>query len=200
MPYNRMFAGNYAASFYDKVCHDGRVATSHGYPTAINGVTLTPALPFSQIGAINGDDDCTHFISCCVGQGRAKLTVGGRAVELAAGGLDIASPLRQFGVYGETYAPRLVGALIIKGARVVAPQFMPTNYATTRTAIQQNLGLGDILAFASSDHLNSDGTGHYEHLGFLLSSDGRIACHTRTRFNVDYSDIYFPWVTLLKLP
>jgi hypothetical protein len=202
MPYNRMAACTYAGAFYDKVCHDGFVATRQnpGYPKKINNVTLTPGLPFSQIGAIDREDDCTHFLSCCVGQSRGTLPVGGRDTQFPGGGLHVTSPFANIGVYGETYTPRLVGRLIILGARVVQPQFMPANYASTRTAIQQNLGPGDILAFADKTDLASDGTGSYQHICLLLSSDGKIACHTRSRFGTDYSDIYFPWVTLLKLP
>jgi hypothetical protein len=78
MPYDRMAALTYAGAFYDKVCHDARVATKGGYPARINNVLLTPGLPLNQIGAITGEDDCTHFISCCVGQGKGKLQVGAR--------------------------------------------------------------------------------------------------------------------------
>lgn len=200
MKYDRMAACNYAGAFYDKVCHDGRVATRGGYPSAINSVALTPGLPFSQIGAISGEDDCTHFLSCCVGQVRGTLRVGGNNVDFPGGGLPISSPFSTSRVYGETYTPRLVGALILKGATIVGRQFMVTTYAATRTAIAQNLTMGDVLAFASSSDLRSDGTGVYEHICLLLSSDGKIACHTISRFGKDYTDVYFPWVTLLKLP
>jgi hypothetical protein len=197
-----MAACNYAGAFYDKVCHDGFVATKQtpGYPRTINNVTLTPGLPFSQIGAIDRENDCTHFLSCCVGQTRGKLSVGGRDMEFPGGGLHLTTPFANIGVYGETYTPRLVGRLVILGARIVPPQFMVTSYATTRTAIAQNLTLGDVLAFASSSDLRSDGTGVYEHICLLLSADGKISCHTTSRFGKDYTDIDYPWVTLLKLP
>jgi hypothetical protein len=200
MPYDRMAALTYAGAFYDKVCHDARVATKGGYPARINNVLLTPGLPLNQIGAITGEDDCTHFISCCVGQGKGKLQVGGRDIDFPGGGLAISSPFQSAGVYGETYTPRLVGALIFKGVKIVPPQFMVTTYAATRTSIQRNLRGGDVLAYASSANLRSDGTGFYEHMCLLLGSDGKIACHTSSRFGKDYTDVYFPWVTLLQLP
>ena len=129
-----------------------------------------------------------------------RCEVGGNNVDFPGGGLPISSPFSTSRVYGETYTPRLVGALILKGATIVGRQFMVTTYAATRTAIAQNLTMGDVLAFASSSDLRSDGTGVYEHICLLLSSDGKIACHTISRFGKDYTDVYFPWVTLLKLP
>lgn len=202
MPYNRMAACTYAGAFFDKVCHDGFVATKQnpGYPKIINKVTLTPGLPFSQIGAIDRENDCTHFMSCCLGQSHGTLSVGGRDVQFSGGGMHIGSPFSNIGVFGETYTPRLIGQLIILGAQIVSPQFMVTNYASTRSAIQRNLGVGDVLAYADKDGLARDGTGHYEHVCLLLSSDGKIACHTKSRFGNDYNDIDHPWVTLLKMP
>jgi hypothetical protein len=71
---------------------------------------------------------------------------------------------------------------------------MVTSYDSTRQAIQQFLEPGDILAYASKPHLDN-----YEHMVMLCGKD-TIACHTRQRFNIDYTDVYFPWITLLKLP
>jgi hypothetical protein len=125
MSYQRMNALVCAGTFWDRVCPDGRVATKKGYPDKINGVTLTPGLPFSQIGAIDGDDDCTHFLSCCVGKWKRKITLPNTQlpeIEFRGGGLDLSSPFASVKVYGETYAPRLVGALIMKGARVIDPK------------------------------------------------------------------------------
>ena len=55
-----------------------------------------------QIGAIDGEDDCTHFISCCVGQGLGTIQVGDRQIEFPGGGISILSPFAANGVYGET--------------------------------------------------------------------------------------------------
>jgi hypothetical protein len=124
MPYNSMAPCTYAGAFYDKVCHDGFVATKQGYPKNINNVNLTPGLPFSHIGAINREDDCTHLLSCCVGQSLGTLSVGGRNTQFPGGGLHVTSRFANIGVYGETCTRRLVGRLMILGARMVQPQFM----------------------------------------------------------------------------
>lgn len=177
MAYNRTAALSYASQYYDKVCHDGKIALEKsvgGYPSTINNVKLTPGLPFSQIGEIADEGDCTHFISCCVGQGP-----GG-------GGMNIQSPFAASGVYGETYAPRLVGALVIRGARLVRvgtgpqSQFMDFGSDTTRSAIQ-NLSGGDVLAYSEEKTLNKDGVGAYGHMALLLDSNCKIACHTTPR-------------------
>jgi hypothetical protein len=194
MPYNRMFALIYAGTFWDKVCHDGRVATKNGYPKEINRVKLTPGLPFSEIGKINHENDCTHFVSCCVGNGRGKLKVGNREVVFHGGGLPIASPLRNHGVYGQFNVAKGVQALIRNGARIVGTQFIVTGYDTTRAAILKHLTPGDVLAYATQPDPD-----HYEHMCILVGPT-MIACHTAYRFGKDYTDVYHPWLTLLRLP
>jgi hypothetical protein len=181
----------YAGAFWDKVCHDGRVATKTGYPS------FSPGLPLAQIGYIPHEEDCTHFISCCVGQGRGKIQ--GRGIEFRGGGLQIPSHFQGSGVYGETYTTNLVSALIRNGAKIIRPQFMATNDANTRAAIRQNLQPGDILAYTSSNKLLRDGTAKYEHMCILVGPD-TIACHTTSRFAKNYTDITYPFVVLLKLP
>ena len=47
MPYNRMAAITYAGAFFNRVCHDGKLATRAGYPSMINGVKLAPGLPLT---------------------------------------------------------------------------------------------------------------------------------------------------------
>jgi hypothetical protein len=189
-----MFALTYAGTFWNRVCHDARVATKKGYPDTINRVKLAPGMLFSDVGAIDREEDCTHFLSCCVGQVEAKVKINGREFRFRGGGLKIPCPFKKEGVYGETYAPRGVGALIANRAKFVPPQFHVTNYDATRQAIRTQLQPGDVLAYASKEDLD-----HYEHMVILVGPD-KIACHTRMRFFADYNDISFPWVTLLKLP
>src|SRR5437868_1220576 len=119
--YNRMAALIYATYFYDKVCHDGRIALKKGYPPKINGVKLTSGLPFSQIGARDEEEDCTHFMSCCVGQSHFRTISDGFPIEIRGGGLRIGSPFRNLGVYGETYVPRLLATLRSLGATILQP-------------------------------------------------------------------------------
>jgi hypothetical protein len=196
--YNPMAAVTYAGAFFNRVCHDGKLATRAGYPTVINGVTLTPGLPLADIGPIPNDFDCTHFISCCLGLGRGQLNVGGRSIQFPGGGLHISSPIGH-GVYGETYAPRLVGWLIIHGAKVISQRFLPQGDGFTARMIRENLGMGDVLAFADSERVNSDGTADYKHMCLLLGNDGRITCHTTPRFGAPYTQIGHGHMTLLKL-
>jgi hypothetical protein len=189
-----MAACTYAATYWDKVCHDGRIALKSGYPASVNGVALNPGLPFSSLGPVPNAEDCTHFISCCVGSGSGTFEVEGHHLVVRGGGLHLESPFSGSKVYGETYAPRLVGALIKRGARFVGRQFQVTHDAQTRTVIQKELKLGDILAYASKETLDK-----YEHMTILVGAD-KIACHTTNRFFVDYNDIYFPWVSLIRMP
>jgi hypothetical protein len=198
MAYDRKNAILSAMGLWDRVSHDGYVAIGgpagkrSGPPKVINGVTLAPGLPFSEIGTIDQEDDCAHFVSCCLGRTRCKVTVFGNDFEVLGGGLDIPSPFRP--VYGQTHAGRLAGALVSKGARIIQPQFMVKEYESTRKAILQHLMGGDVLCYASHDNHDS-----YEHSAILLGST-QIACHTKSRIYADYTAVYHPWVTLLKLP
>ena len=97
MSYIGAFAVNYARYYWNRVCHDGHIATKGGYPKTINNVALTPGMAFSDIGAIDGEEDCTHFLSCCVGNGmgiiRAETAYGTVPIPMfPGGGLTISSP------------------------------------------------------------------------------------------------------------
>jgi len=192
MAYARMNAILSAKFFWDKVCHDGFVATKGGYQRHINGVALSPGLPFTAIGAVSQEGDCAHFVSCCVGNTQCTVAIGGRPVAIRGGGLHLQSPFAP--VYGQTHAGRLAGSLIALGAKIVSPQFRVTRYDVTRQAIVDHLRPGDVLVYASKDNHDS-----YEHAS-LLVGPVHIACHTRARVDKDYTDVYFPWVTLLRLP
>jgi hypothetical protein len=197
--YNRMAALTYAGAFFNRVCHDGKNATRAGYPPVINGVTLTPGLALADIGPIPDDFDCTHFISCCLGRGRGRLNVGGREIVFSGGGLNIPSPIHN-GVYGETYAPRLVGWLIANGAKVISHRFLGNGDAFTDRMVRENLGPGDVIAFSDDEKVNSDGTGNYKHMVLVVGDQGLISCHTTSRFGHSYKAIGHGHMTLLKLP
>lgn len=197
MSYIRAFAVNYARYYWNRVCHDGHVATKVGYPTTINNVALTPGMAFSDIGAIDGEEDCTHFLSCCVGNGmgiiRAETAYGRAPIPMfPGGGLTISSPFAGVGVYGETWTPNLVQVLKRLGANVVGQEFQAKQYSDSAI---KSLQPGDVLAYASKDNLQK-----YEHICLIVAPGGKIACHTRARFGQSYDDVYFPWVTLLKMP
>jgi len=217
MGYNRMFAVNYARVFWNRVCHDGRVATKSGYPRKINGVTVTPGLPFRAIGRIDREEDCTHFISCCVGQ-TAKFKFDRRELgpfedfmldpdSAVGGGLHIPSPWASIGVYGHDTTSVLMGALVAHGARIIArPDVAPDTktYAhwfwknpdsETLEAIRKNLTPGDVLAYAAWADRSA-----YAHMALLVGPGAHITCHTYPRWREPYSDVGYEAVTLIKLP
>jgi hypothetical protein len=192
--YNRMFAIQYAGIFFNRVTSDARVATKAGYPRAINGVTLTPGLFFSQVGFVNAEEDCTHFVSCCIGR-PPPMTIAG--IKITAGNLPLqtAPHVKAAGAYGRDTVPEMVPHLVANRlATIVGAQFQARDMQTTEDNIKNHLRPGDLIAYASKDT-----PGKYEHLTLLVSEFG-IACHTRSRFNERFDTIGFPWVTLLKLP
>ena len=192
MAYNRFAAVMCAGVLWDRVALDGKVATKNGYPAKINGVTLKAGMPFSDIGAINGEDDCAHFISCCVGDFPGTIDYRGTKMTLRGGGLQIPQAVK--GVYGQTHVAHLAGTLIRNGGRFVGRPFWPTHDANTRAAILKELAVGDVLTYCSKATPN-----HYEHAAILVGP-ALIACHTRARLGNDYTDVAFPWVRLIKLP
>jgi hypothetical protein len=227
MGYNRMSAVNYARAFWNRVCHDGQVATGYGYRqgvTKINGVTLTPGLPFSAIGKITLELDCTHFISCCVGQTHTIKVedtwneprdpwVSLRDVNSAVGGgLDIPSPYAHLGVYGHDTTPVLISRLRQLGAKMIPNPdpgierndtnrgwynwFWYWSNPETGDAIRKSLTPGDVLAWAGQANPDT-----YAHMALVVGSDAQIASHTWPRWYKDYTDVKaHPWVVLIKLP
>jgi len=202
-PYSRMKALIYVGTFWNRVATDGKLATKRGYPKVINGVTITPGMPYADFGnVVEGEEDCTHFMSCVIGQTTGTIDVGGNPIQFSGGGLPISQPYKHLGVYGHDTVPNLVGELVSRRwATIVGRQFHPRNDAADD--IIRNLQPGDILAYASKDNAN-----HYEHLAMIVgwtgantpNADVKIACHTKNRFNITYLDVPFPWVTLLRLP
>jgi hypothetical protein len=211
LAYNRTAAVNYARFFSNRVCHDARVALKTGYPSVISGVNLTPGLPLTQVGIPRSEEeDCTHFISCCVGQALPLMALPGALSPLRipvpfgpqSGGLAISSPFSALGVYGQTWTPALVDELKKLGAKVVGKDFeayhresLPLAAWTLIDAAIKKLEPGDVLAYASKDNALK-----YEHICLIVAKNGKIACHTHSRFGEDYTDVNFAWVTLLKMP
>jgi hypothetical protein len=215
MAYDRPAAVAYANLFAKRVCHDGWVAAKP------RSVQFQAGRPLKEVrGLIADEDDCTHFISCCVGRVHRTVIVDGVPRLVRSGGIDLHSPMDHPhlnpGLYGEITTPRAFGQLQIRGGgRIVHPQFMdlkPEKGAAvevTRAAIRKNLRTGDILAYAENKHLHKDGTGNYGHLALVVSVDPNlhgsdrvgIACHTIARFGEDFTDVHaFDFVTLLKFP
>jgi hypothetical protein len=201
--YNRFKALTYISVFWNRVSSDGKLATKTGYPKVINGVTIKPGMPYSDFGNfVAGEVDCTHFMSCVIGQTSGTINIGGADIQLFGGGLPISQPYAHSGVYGHDTVPRLIGDLVSRGfATIVGRQFIPRNDAASD--IIGALQPGDILAYAAKD--NRD---HYEHLAMIVAltgantadADVKIACHTKNRFGITYLDVPFPWVTMLRMP
>ena len=62
--YNRDQARRYARWYANNVCHDGAVACVRSGKTVFESYSSLTNL---RGVFINGADDCTHFISCCIG-------------------------------------------------------------------------------------------------------------------------------------
>jgi hypothetical protein len=186
---------NMAMTFATRVCPDGYIATSVGYfggSKQVNNVSISAGMLFSDIGAIDHEDDCAHFISCCLGQTSCNLTVGSTTATFQGGGFNIPSPFKP--VYGQTHAGRLAGALVTLGAQIISPQFMINDSTALNNAILGSLSPGDVLIYATKDDVD-----HYEHSAILVTPT-QICCHTRSRQAEEYSTVYHPWATLLKMP
>jgi Putative amidase domain len=208
MAYNRAAAVAYAQFFADRICHDGKFATRGSYPVEINKVRLEPGLPLSRTGEPADGVDCTHFISCCMGD--HSRTVRSRLTQLSipipmfsGGGLNISCPLQ--GVYGLDNTPTLVQELKTKhGAKVIGNEFQqkPPDTPTKVSFLQptddaiKDLEPGDLLAYASRNNPSA-----YEHICLIVEKGGKISCHSNSRFGLPYTAIKsYDWVTLLKMP
>ena len=202
MPYNRANGVNYAHHYWDKVCHDGHVATAAG------GDSVQAGLPLSKAKLTSDERDCTHSLSCCVGNQTAtpSFTVpglgGSLAIALPGGGLNI--PSTYTGMYGQVNTPKLVELLKKFGAKTVGGEirrcglFTPAPWRQAVEADIRNLAAGDVLVYAKGTTPNS-----YAHMALIVASDGQIACYTRSRFGEDYTDVDLvshPFVTLPKMP
>jgi hypothetical protein len=204
MAYARMHAIISAMYFADRICPDGCLATGHGYygkhfrKKTDNGVKVEAGVALADMGStmtgrfVEHEDDCAHFVSCCVGAIRSEVSVGGSKITLHGGGLNLGKPF--YPVYGQTYVAKLAQDLISNGAKIVGKQFRITSYKDTRKDIMEKLHAGDVLLYATKDNHDS-----YEHSAILVGP-GVICCHTSSRRALDYETVYHPWVTLLRLP
>jgi putative amidase-like protein len=183
--YNRLDARTYARFYALNVCHDGAVACVRFGKTVFEH---QPPLSVLKGRSIDGQDDCTHFISCCIGHnGGVHLGKGGGQ---PGGGIPISPDFFQE-AYGITGAPRLVKYLIERGfASVIGMERLPNNYGIDH--LIKNLELGDLIAYASTEK------GGYAHMAFYLP-EGNIACHTDCRLDQPWTDVILPYITLLHI-
>jgi hypothetical protein len=178
--YDRNKAIAYAGRFWDKVCDDGFVALlskkdqSKVRKSKVVKVALgtnlgswTPPDGFNQ-------DDCTHFISCCIG-----LHGGG----LALGKWDIPP------AYGSLSPLSLVKVLKEKGYATVIVEGV-NDTESFRSIIKDRAEKADLIAYGDSPD--------YDHMVLHLG-EGKIACHTSARFGKDFTDVNMSPLTLLHM-
>jgi hypothetical protein len=183
--YDRAGALAYARKFWLRICEDQFIAlggksgrnfvmvdsaTTFEHEFEADGVTPKPrehaALPDGSQIPWEHLDDCTHFISCCIGERPGE----------ACGGLKI--PIRQLGSpptapYGivrvGTMVEFLTGKLRkdVKYAEIIAEKSDDDSFIS-------QLASGDLIAYFHK------GRKIYSHLALLLDG-GKIACHTYGR-------------------
>ncbi|WP_165226261.1 amidase domain-containing protein [Aquisphaera insulae] len=176
--YNRAKALEYARKYWTRVCSDGYI-----------GIKSAPSYKQVPLGTVfeqkfhNGDwedewaklpngskivwdelEDCTHFISCCLGSPPGET----------AGGLHIHRDFNT--IYGRLGADRLFNDLKADGLiHIVAER---KSIAQAGALISQ-LQAGDLI-FYCKDQLP-----HHHSAIYLADSKHRIACHTYCRCDVD---------------
>jgi hypothetical protein len=206
MRYYRPGALLYAELFAYSVCHDGVVVSKPRLWQAPGGSSII------QNGSpwAGQEDDCTHFISSCVGA-TINLKFANQTI-VCGGGLPVG---------WQSSAPNFAKFLVNNGIALIVKKpenkheikFWPTlstvnvnrpsnvSHPETVDAIRTNLNRGDLIAYSSQDtskNAPEQWADHYEHFAILTSETG-IACHTHSRFNVQFSEIGWPFVTLLKI-
>jgi hypothetical protein len=185
MVYNRKGAVSYAQLHWWKACHDLYICTTSGAPGTKPDrpyVKVAPGTYFAgdtqharTIDAIilgkSDIEDCTHFISCCLGP--------------MGGGLAIPSDFPS-GPYGRLAPKRLIESLdasrhldtLARGKLGVAK-------------IPGGLDVGDLIAYS-----NGGAIGHCA----MYLGNGTITCHTSCRWLAAWTDIdSFSDVTFLHV-
>lgn len=157
MGYARGQAVCYAAAYWDKVCDDGYVATL-GQPGYVQQTAAASLLGLS----IPHEEDCTHFVSRCLGR--------------LGGGLSI--PNGSYLPRGILSAPALVYYLGKKSG--LAVQIIEKTPKQDAWDYIDCLAPGDVIAYFP---ITGKDYGHT----VLYIGDGRIACHSISRWG-EYFD------------
>ena len=182
--YNRDQARMYARWYANNVCHDGAVACVRSSKTVFE---VYKPLEDLKNKDIDGENDCTHFVSCCIGHHGGVFA--GKGGGQAGGGLPIPAdfPAKAYGILG---VPRMVKHLTEKGfAKFIGKEKMPRSDVP---ALIPQLQLGDLIAYAHG------AAGGYAHLVIHLYS-GNIACHTSCRLDLPWSDVGISHISLLHI-
>jgi hypothetical protein len=182
LTYNRNHALHYARKYWNRVCHDLYIAGVFDGEKNRNFTRVPRDTRFVHVTAASDKDpdseyartpdgsrtvlwkpmdDCTHFISCCIGRSDGE----------ESGGLPIKSdfagpPNAPYGIVG---AERLVHYLTEdRGwAAVLGRQ-------TTDTRLPAEMQPGDLIAYFDAD------MNRHVHLVLYLGND-KICCHTYAR-------------------
>jgi hypothetical protein len=181
--YNRAAALAYARAYWTKACSDGYIAVkaSPYYVKVPDGTIFVQTYaggkfqdevarkPDGSTIGLDDLEDCTHFISCCLGS-----PPGG-----TGGGLPIRRDFMT--IYGRLSPQRLFDDL--KGDRLIAIVGRERlSYADAAPLLAQ-LQAGDLIFYYSR------AAGRYGHAGlYMADPKKRIACHTYCR--CDQSDAY----------
>ena len=182
--YNRSGAVEYARKFWNVPCDDLFICTTGG-----DGFTKTPdGTTFVHESDSDGErehallpsgstipwarlDDCTHFISCCIGQ-RPHQTTGGLPITYEQLGEPPSDP---YGIVRvSTMVDYLTGKLVKK---VQYGKFLAEKSeddSLVEQIVSNQLQQGDIIAYFSKARKI------YSHMALYLG-DGKIACHTYCR-------------------
>jgi len=198
LPYNRAAALAYARAYWTKVCTDDYVAikqspffkkldsTAVFLRTTVTDFTTEVARPSSGPDIPLRDlEDCTHFISCCLGS-----PPGG-----TGGGIPIISDFNT--IYGRISTDRLYKDLVNQGRVTIVAEKM--TFAQAAESIH-SLQVGDLIFYFDTPR------NRYGHSAIYLSGSGkRIACHTYCRGDANYDypqawdSVNLPLCTLLKV-
>jgi len=179
MAYNRESACQYAWKHWNTVCDDGCVAMNNGQKSSL--LKLPAGSDITQL-PLNNQDDCTHFVSCCIGKG------GG----LLLGLWDM------FPAYGVLSPDRLLKRLTteMQVARVVGQNLAAGD--ATEKLYKGALQRGDVILYNIPQPSDRPRIGIYSHAALHLGY-GKIACHTQCRCGVDFDGVRFTTVTLLHI-
>ena len=167
MSYQRKNAFWYAFVFFNKVCDDGCIATNNGARSK-----LVRQKPASPLKSVNHEDDCAHFVSCCIGRLGGGLQLGQWDLPPA---------------YGVLSPGGLMARLTSKGLASVAGRNLSGAKAAAGVAA---LDPGDVVLYGSG--------GMLFHSALYLGA-GLIACHTHSRWGLPFTSVTFDTVTLLHI-
>jgi len=183
--YDRAKALAYARKYWNKVCSDGYVAVDHVTSPALPYVAIPAGTPFQQKYA-NGVfqdewiktpagnlielstgapqlDDCTHFVSCCLGREPSE----------SAGGLLIHRDYNT--IYGCLGADRLLNKLKADGLIQIVAERQSFSQAAAHIG---SLQAGDLIFYCTNAL-------PYHHSAlYMADTMKRISCHSYCRSDV----------------